>query len=192
MSLSGKKIGFAITGSFCTFNKIIPEILRLTDEKANVYPIVSQAVDSFDTRFGKAAEFKEKLVKITGNEIISDIISAEPIGPKSLLDIIVVCPCTGNTISKISNAITDTTVTMAVKAQMRNNKPVVIGISTNDGLGANAKNIAILLNMKNIYFVPFGQDAPLNKPNSLLAKSDMILPSIKAALEGRQIQPLLV
>jgi dipicolinate synthase subunit B len=192
MSLSGVKIGFALTGSFCTFNKIIPEISKLADEKASVYPIISRVVYSLDTRFGKAIEIRKKLVEITGNEVITSIVEAEPIGPKSLLDIVVVCPCTGNTISKISNAITDTTVTMAVKSHLRNNKPVIIGVSTNDGLGANAKNIAVLLNMKNIYFVPFGQDAPFKKPNSLLAKNDMILPSIEAALEGKQIQPLFV
>jgi dipicolinate synthase subunit B len=192
MSLDSVKIGFAITGSFCTFHKMIPELENLMNEKAHVYPIMSDSVMSFDTRFNKAKEFKEQVESITGKKIISTIVDAEPIGPKSLLDIVVVCPCTGNTISKISNAITDTTVTMAVKAHLRNNKPVIISISTNDGLGANAKNIAGLLNMKNVYLVPFGQDAPYKKPNSLVAKNTMLVPTIKAAIQGRQIEPVIV
>jgi len=192
MQLKGLKIGIALTGSFCTFDKVIPCIEKMIEEGAEVYPIISESVDKFDTRFGRAEEWKLKLENITGKRPITTIVGAEPIGPKKFLDVVVVAPCTGNTLGKIANAITDTTVTMAVKAQLRNQKPVVIAISTNDGLSNNAKNLGLLLNMKNIYFVPFGQDDPLKKSYSLVAKYDMIIPTIQAALEGKQIQPLLV
>jgi len=192
MLFNGLKIGIALTGSFCTFDKVIPWIEKMVEEGAEVYPIISESVDKFDTRFGRAEEWKLKLENITGKRPITTIVGAEPIGPKKLLDILVVAPCTGNTLGKIANAITDTTVTMAVKAQLRNQKPVVIAISTNDGLSNNAKNLGLLLNMKNVYFVPFGQDDPLKKSNSLVAKYDMIIPTIQAALEGKQIQPILV
>ncbi|HHV98684.1 MAG TPA: dipicolinate synthase subunit B [Clostridiaceae bacterium] len=192
MLLKGLKIGVALTGSFCTFDKVIPWIEKMVEEGADVYPIISESVDKFDTRFGRAEEWKFKLENITGKRPITTIVGAEPIGPKKLLDVVVVAPCTGNTLGKIANAITDTSVTMAVKAQLRNQRPVVIAISTNDGLSNNAKNLGLLLNMKNIYFVPFGQDDPVKKSNSLVAKYDMIIPTIQAALEGKQIQPLLV
>lgn len=192
MLLEGVRVGFALTGSFCTFDKVFVEIEKIIAEGAQVTPIISQTTDKTDTRFGKADEWKTKLEVLTGRKIISTIPEAEPIGPKMLFDIVVVAPCTGNTIGKLANAITDTPVTMAVKAQLRNQKPVVLAISTNDGLGANAKNVGLLLNMKNIYFVPFGQDDPVKKCNSLVAKFDMILPTIQEALKGKQIQPLLV
>jgi dipicolinate synthase subunit B len=190
MLLEGKKIGFALTGSFCTLDKVMPEIERLVKEGAEVYPIISNSVDTFDTRFGTAEFWKKRIIDITGKEIIKTIVDAEPIGPKSYLDIIVVAPCTGNTMAKIANAITDTPVTMAVKAHLRNLKPVVLSISTNDGLGANAKNIGIVMNTKGIYMVPYQQDDPIKKINSLVAKNDMILPTIIEALNGRQIQPV--
>ena len=192
MLLEGVKVGIAITGSFCTFDIILIEIKRLVDEGADVYPIVSYNVDEFDTRFGTAKEWKDRIEEATGKEIISTIQGAESIGPKAYLDIVVVAPCTGNTLAKLANAITDTPVTMAWKAHLRNNKPVVLGISTNDGLGANAKNIGLLLNMKNVYFVPFGQDDPIKKCNSLIADYEMIVPTIVKALKGEQIQPLLI
>jgi dipicolinate synthase subunit B len=192
MLLKGVKVGFALTGSFCTIGKIIPVIEEIVNEGAEVYPIISEAVDKFDTRFGDSGEWKENLKSITGKEIITTIIEAEPIGPKAFLDILVVAPCTGNTISKIANAVTDTSVTMACKAHLRNQRPLIISLSTNDGLGNNAKNIGSLLNMKNIYFVPFGQDDPIKKCNSLVAKIDMIIPTILGALQGKQIQPLLI
>lgn len=192
MLLQGIKIGFALTGSFCTFNKVFLEIQKIVDEGAEVYPIISYSVDNFDTRFGKSSYFKDRLKSITGKEIINTIVNAEPIGPQSLFDILVIAPCTGNSIAKIVNGITDTPVTMACKAHIRNLKPVVISISTNDGLGANAKNIGMLLNMKNIYLVPFGQDDPIKKANSLVAKTELIIPTIQEALKGRQIQPVLV
>ncbi len=191
MLLKGIKVGFAITGSFCTISAVLPEIDKLAGEGADIYPIISEAVSMSDTRFGTASDLKEQLKNKTGKEPISTIIQAEPIGPKSLLDILVVAPCTGNSLSKIANAITDTSVTMACKAHMRNSKPLVIAISTNDGLGSNAKNLGMLLNMKNLYFVPFCQDNSIGKPNSLVAKMELILPAIEGALEGKQIQPIL-
>lgn len=192
MLLQGVKIGFALTGSFCTFAKVFPEIENLVKEGAEVYPIISESVDNYDTRFGKAADWKFKLENITGNPLIKSIVEAEPIGPKALLDVVAVVPCTGNTLAKIANAITDTPVTMAVKAHLRNARPVVIAVSTNDGLGANAKNLGVLLNTRNVFFVPFGQDDPVKKSCSLVAKFDMLVPAIRDALDGKQIQPLLV
>jgi dipicolinate synthase subunit B len=191
MLLEGIKVGFALTGSFCTFGIIVPELEKLVSEGAEVYPIISEAVDKLDTKFGKAEEWKGRLRSITGKSIISSIVEAEPIGPKAFLDILVIAPCTGNTLGKVANAITDTPVTMACKAHLRNGKPVVISISTNDGLSANAKNLGFLLNAKNIYLVPFGQDNPTVKPNSLVANTELILPTILEALKGRQIQPVL-
>ncbi|MFZ5990046.1 MAG: dipicolinate synthase subunit B [Bacillota bacterium] len=192
MLLDGVKIGFALTGSFCTIDKVLPEIEKLVSNGAKVYPILSESVDKLDTRFGTAKDLRLKLEGITGEKIINTIVGAEPIGPKSLLDIVIVAPCTGNTLAKITNGITDTPVTMACKAHLRNQKPVVISVSTNDGLGANAKNIGMLLNMKNIFMVPFGQDGPSNKPNSLVADTTQLLPTVLEALKGNQIQPLLI
>jgi dipicolinic acid synthetase, B subunit len=191
MLLQGVKVGFALTGSFCTFSKIMPELEKLVAEGADVLPIISEAVDKFDTRFGKADEWKSRIEGITDKKLIKTIVEAEPIGPKALLDIMVVAPCTGNTLSKLANGITDTPVAMAAKAHLRNGRPLVIAISTNDGLSNNAKNLGLLLNAKNIYFVPFGQDDPIKKCNSLTANNEMIIPTILEALKGKQIQPLL-
>lgn len=192
MQMDGIKIGFALTGSFCTIGKVVPEVEKLVSTGAKVLPIISGSVDKFDTRFGTAKDLRLKLEGITGEKVIDSIIDAEPFGPKALVDLIVIAPCTGNTIAKIANGITDTPVTMACKAHMRNQKPVVIAISTNDGLGANAKNIGLLLNMKNIYLVPFGQDGPDSKPNSIVSETTLIIPTIEYALKGKQIQPLLI
>lgn len=191
MSLSGKKIGVAITGSFCTYEKVFEELQKLTEEGAFVQTIFSDAAKSIDSRFGKAEDFIKKAEKITGNPPIMTISDAEPIGPGSLLDILVILPCTGNTIAKLANGITDTPVLMAAKAHLRNNKPLLISVSTNDALGMNMKNIGLLLNAKNIYFIPFGQDNPHKKPNSMVAHTNLLLPSLKAALEGRQYQPVI-
>lgn len=191
MLLQGIKAGFAFTGSFCTFEKTIKELERMVTEGADVMPIISGAVDSFDTKFGRAEDWKTKIEGITGKKLVRTIVEAEPIGPKALLDILVIAPCTGNTLGKLANGITDTPVTMACKAHLRNGRPVVIAISTNDGLGANAKNLGALLNTKNIYFVPFGQDDPIKKCNSLMAKSELIIPTVLEALQGRQLQPIL-
>lgn len=192
MAFKGMKIGFALTGSSCNFEAVFPEIEKLAKEGADLYPIISPAVDTFDTRFGTAEEWKEKLKDITGKELIRTIVEAEPVGPKLNLDVVVVAPCTGNTLAKLANAITDTSVTMAVKAHLRNNRPVVLAIATNDGLGANAKNIGLLLNMKDLYFVPFGQDNPSGKPKSLIADFTQIQPTIIDAINGKQYQPLLL
>lgn len=192
MRLSNLKIGFAITGSFCTFGKILPIIRQIVNEGAEVFPIISEKVDITDTRFGTSEEFKMKLESITEKKLIASIVDAEPIGPKSMLDVMIIAPCTGNTLAKIANGITDSTVTMACKAQLRNQKPVILAISTNDGLSANAENIGVVLNRKNVYMVPFGQDDPVNKQTSLAADYNKIIPTILAALEGKQIEPLLV
>ncbi len=192
MLLKGVRIGYAITGSFCTFAKTIPQIEKLVNEGADVIPIISESVDKYDTRFGKAEDLKNTLTSITGKSPICSIVEAEPIGPKAMLDILVIAPCTGNTIAKIANAITDSSVSMACKAHLRNMRPVVIAVSTNDGLGANAKNIGVLLNMKNIYMVPFGQDDPIKKCTSLVADFDQILPTILNAQQNCQIQPILI
>jgi dipicolinate synthase subunit B len=191
MLLDGIKVGFALTGSFCTFEKTLPEIEKLVKEGADVTAIISNSVDKYDTRFGYTNDLKTNLKQVTGKEIVSTIVGAEPIGPKALLDVLVVAPCTGNTLAKVANAVTDTSVTMAVKAHLRNQKPVVIAISTNDGLSANAKNLGLLLNTRNIYFVPFGQDDPMKKCNSLVANMELILPTVLEALKGKQLQPIL-
>ncbi|HHX51857.1 MAG TPA: dipicolinate synthase subunit B [Clostridia bacterium] len=192
MGLQGLKIGFALTGSYCTFEKILPQVEELVKKGAEVFPIVSYSVSSTGTRFGESAYWLDRLREITKKKEISTMVDAEPIGPGGFLDLIIVAPCTGNTLAKLANGISDTPVLMALKAQLRNHKPVVLAISTNDGLSMNAKNLGLLLNTRNIYFVPFGQDNPKEKQNSLVAHMDRILETIFAALEGRQLQPLLV
>ncbi len=191
MDLKGKKVGIALTGSFCTFEKIFAELKNLVEAGAEVTTIFSNASQQIDSRFGKAEDFLKKAEEITGQKPILTIEGAEPIGPKSYLDILVIFPCTGNTVAKLANGITDTPVLMAAKAHLRNNKPLVISISTNDALGMNMKNIGLLLNAKNIYFVPFGQDNPEKKNNSLIAHTDRLIPTLELALEGKQIQPIL-
>lgn len=188
----GKTVGYALSGSHCTFAEVMPQIKRFVDAGANVIPIITQSIVMTDTRFGKAEDWQRKLKEITGNEIISTIVEAEPLGPSKLLDVMIIAPCTGNTTSKLANAMTDSAVLMAAKAQMRNGRPLVLAISTNDGLGLNAPNIAKLLNAKNIYFVPFGQDNPVQKPNSLVARMDLLLEACEAALRGEQLQPVLI
>ncbi|NLI92171.1 MAG: dipicolinate synthase subunit B [Peptococcaceae bacterium] len=192
MRFEGMKIGFALTGSHCTLAEAVNVLEQLVKEGAIITPIISYAVDQMDTRFGKAEEWKEKLRKATGREPLRTIPEVEPIGPKKMFDCVVIAPCTGNTLAKFANGITDSPVLMAAKAHLRNLGPVVIAVSTNDGLGANAKNIGILLSTKNIYLVPFGQDSPLKKANSLVAHMDKIPDTIIEACQGKQIQPLLV
>lgn len=185
-------VGFGLTGSFCTFSKVIDEMQKLADMNYRLVPILSETTARNDTRFGKAEEHIGRIEKICGRKIISSIPEAEPIGPKKLLDILVIAPCTGNTIAKLANGIADSSITLSVKSHLRNNRPVVIAVSTNDGLGANAKNIGILLARKNIYMVPFGQDDCIEKENSLVAHFDLIQPTIEKALKSKQIQPVLV
>lgn len=186
------RLGFALCGSFCTFAKVVPQIEMLKELHYDIIPIMSEISYNTDTRFGKAENWKNKIQEITGKEIIHTIAQAEPVGPKALLDILVVAPCTGNTIGKLANGITDSSVTMAVKAHLRNQRPVLLAVSTNDALGASAKNIGLLLNQKNIYFVPMKQDDPTKKPQSIVADFTQIPPAIEFALKGIQMQPVLV
>ncbi|MEG2720124.1 MAG: dipicolinate synthase subunit B, partial [Oscillospiraceae bacterium] len=187
--MSQLNVGFAMCGSFCTFSKAVPQIEKLKSEGYNVIPIMSNNAYTIDTRFGSAKSFIDRIEEITENKIIATINDAEPIGPKKLLDILVVAPCTGNTLGKLANGITDTSVTLAVKAHLRNERPVVLAVSTNDALGAAAKNIGMLLNQKLIFFVPMEQDDFLNKSKSIVAKFNKIPETIKEALDGKQIQP---
>lgn len=190
--LNGKKIGFAITGSHCTLEDTIPSLKDIVNTGAKVTPILSNAILSRNTRFGSAVKWVNEIQSITEKPLIDSIIKAEPIGPQKTLDILIIAPCTGNTMSKIANGIIDETVVMAVKAQLRNGRPVVIAIATNDGLGLNAKNLSILLNTENIYFVPFGQDNPVRKPNSLISRMDLIKETTQMALKHKQLQPVLI
>ena len=191
MEIKGKKIGIALTGSFCTFEKTFAELQKLADAGADIYPILSDASQTIESRFGKPDTYVTKIKASTGRDPIVSIPGAEPIGPKAYLDVLAILPCTGNTAAKLANGITDTPVLMAAKAHMRNNKPLVISISTNDGLGMNLKNIGLLCNSKNIYFVPFGQDNYKTKPNSLVAHVELLLPTLEMALEHKQYQPIL-
>lgn len=191
MEIKGKKVGVALTGSFCTFEKIFVGLEQLVEAGADVYTIFSNSAQQFASRFGTPEEFIKRARDITGRYPIMTIPDAEPIGPKGYLDVLVIYPCTGNTIAKLANGITDTPVLMAAKAHLRNNKPLVVSVSTNDALGMNMKNIGLLLNAKNIFFVPFGQDNPEKKPNSLVAHTDLLIPTVVKALEGEQIQPII-
>lgn len=185
------KIGFAVTGSFCTHTAALAAAEDLVKRGADVYPIVSTIVKDTGTRFLEAGVIVTELERITGHKVISSIPEAEPIGPRKLLDAVCVVPCTGNTLGKMAGGITDTPVLMACKSHLRNERPVVLAVSTNDGLGASAKNIGQLLTAKNIYFVPFRQDDPINKPMSLVARFDLLPATIECALEKRQLQPIL-
>ncbi|HPU00689.1 MAG: dipicolinate synthase subunit B [Firmicutes bacterium] len=191
-TLKDKRIGVALTGSHCTIEAIMPQLEKLAQAGAQLFPILSPAVQTTDTRFGTAAEVRRKIEQVTGREPWTSIVEVEPIGPQKLLDLLLIAPCSGNTMAKLANGIVDTAVLMAAKAQLRNGRPLLLSISTNDGLGLNAPNLARLLNTKHIFMVPFGQDNPAEKPNSLVAKADLVLPAAEAALEGRQLQPILV
>lgn len=191
MSLEDVKIGIAFTGSFCTYNNIFPELEKLAKKGAFIQTIFSDTARTTNSRFGKAKDFLERAKTITGNDPILSIEGAEPIGPKGLLDILVILPCTGNTLAKLSHGITDSPVLMAAKAHLRNDRPLVLSLSTNDALGMNLKNIGLVLNVKNIYFVPFGQDDPLKKPNSMIAHTSLLLPTLEQALLGKQLQPVI-
>lgn len=186
-----KSIGIGFTGSFCTYEKIFAALEELKNTGASLLPVFSSNASSLDSRFGTSASFLERARAITGKEPITTIPGAEPIGPKGLMDILVIAPCTGNTLSKLANGISDTPVLMAAKSHLRNNRPLVLSLSTNDALGMNLKNIGILLNTKNIYFVPFGQDDYQAKPNSMTAFTDLLAETIDCALSGRQIQPVI-
>lgn len=192
MTLAGLKIGLVVTGSFCTLDEIMPEVSHMVQEGAEVYPVLSYSVSSLDTRFGTAEHWRESLETLTGRSCFTTISEAEPIGPQKMFDVLVVAPCTGNTMAKLANGITDTPALMAIKAHLRNQRPVVLSISTNDGLGMNAKNLGLLLNTKNIFLVPFGQDNPHEKMNSLVSYVNLLVDTIKEACAGKQLQPLLL
>ena len=185
------RIGFAMTGSFCTFSKALDAMERLVSLGHNVTPVLSEHAGAMDTRFGTAKTLRERVTEICGVSPIDSITAAEPIGPKAMFDVLVVAPCTGNTMAKLAHGITDTTATMAVKSHLRGERPVVLALSTNDALAGSAENIGRLLNRLHYFFVPFGQDAPESKPRSLTSKLDLLPQTIACAMEGRQIQPIL-
>lgn len=188
--MSGATVGFAMCGSFCTFSKAIEQMRILVGAGYDVLPIMSPIACSVDTRFGKAEDIVWEVEDICNKKIIKTIVDAEPIGPKKMADVMLIAPCTGNTLGKLSCGITDTSVTMAAKSHLRVQRPLVITLATNDALGASAQNIGKLLNVKHIYFVPLSQDDPKKKPNSLVAHFDLVLPTVEAALSGQQIQPI--
>ena len=192
MKIKDKRIGFVLTGSFCTFKHTIPQIKKIVEEGGIVIPITSRNAYNMDTKFGTAQEFIKEIEEITNKEIIHTIQGAEPIGPKGLTDILIIAPATGNTIGKLANGITDDVGTMATKSHLRNNNPVVIAISTNDGLAGSAENIGKLLNRNNYFFVPFRQDNPITKPRSLVFDPKYIIPTLEKALEKEQVQPILI
>ena len=191
--MSKETVGFALCGSFCTFKKVIPQMKKLVDEGYKVIPIMSPTAYSTDTRFGKAEDFNKEIEEICNEKIIYTISGAEPIGPKELLDVLVIAPCTGNTLGKLANGISDTSVTLATKAHLRNQRPVIIAVSTNDALGTSARNIGTLINSKHIYFVPMRQDDYINKPNSIVADFRYIPDTVREVLETQtQPQPILL
>ncbi len=185
-------IGFAMCGSFCTFEKAKEQIRLLKEKDINVIPLMSYNAFSTDTRFGKASFHIDEIEKITGNKIISTLTEAEPVGPKKLFDLMIIEPCTGNTIAKLANGITDTPVTLAAKAHMRNSRPLLIAVSTNDALSNSASNIGKLMNMKNVYFIPMNQDDCVKKPRSVVADFSKTYDAAINALEGKQIQPIYI
>ncbi|WP_179884867.1 dipicolinate synthase subunit B [Bacillus sp. AFS015802] len=192
MSVKGKRIGFGLTGSHCTYDAVFPEIERLVNNGAEVMPIVTSTVMNTETRFGKGEDWIKRIEDVTGHKVIDSIVKAEPLGPKIPLDCMVIAPLTGNSMSKFANAMTDSPVLMAAKATIRNHRPVVLGISTNDALGLNGVNLMRLISTKDIYFIPFGQDAPDSKPKSMVARMTLIQETIEAAMEGRQLQPVVI
>ena len=192
MKLNEKRIGFVMTGSFCTFRKTIDELKKIIKLGANVIPIMSENSYTMDTKFGKAKDFITEIEEITGNKILHTVQEVEPIGPKNMLDILMVAPATGNTIAKLANDIIDGSATMAVKSHLRRERPVIIAISTNNGLSGAGENIGKLFNRKHYYFVPFRQDNPITKPRSIVFDPSYLIKTIEDALDGEQIQPMLL
>ncbi len=191
MEINEKNIGIAITGAFCTYKKSFAELENLVAAGARVQTIFSNAAQNIDSRFGEADSFIKRAEEITGKKPFLTIKESEVVGPSAMFDLMVIMPCTGNTVAKLANGITDSPVLMAAKAHLRNEKPLVLCIASNDALGMNMKNIGLLMNAKNIYFVPFSQDDPEKKPNSLVAHFEKLTDTIKYALDGKQIQPVL-
>lgn len=192
MQLEGKNIGWGISGSHCSYDEVIPQVERVIAAGAAVFPVLSHTAITTTTRFGTGANLARMLEDVTGNAPIATIVDAEPSGQKKTFDCFVMAPITGNSLARFANAFTDSPVLMAAKGTLRNLRPVLLAISTNDALGNNAKNLATLLNAKDVYFVPFGQDNPHGKPNSCVALFDLIPESIASALDGKQLQPLLI
>ncbi len=192
MKLEGKRIGFVMTGSFCTFRKTIDELKKIVNLGAKVVPIMSENSYTMDTKFGKAEDFIKEIEEITKSKILHTIQEVEPIGPKDMLDILVVVPATGNTMAKLANDIIDGPATMAVKSHLRRERPVVIAISTNNGLSGAGENIGKLFNRKHYYFVPFRQDNPITKPRSIVFDPSYLIKTIEEALDGEQIQPMIL
>lgn len=191
MKFNECKIGFGITGSFCTFGRVKNELEKMAEAGADITPVFSFNTQITNTRFADAVKFVNEIEKICGKAGMKTIAQAEPVGPKALFDVMVIAPCTGNTLAKLCAGITDSPVLMAAKAHLRNERPLVISVSTNDALGINFKNIGYLMNMKNVYFVPFGQDDPVKKPKSMIGDMSKIPDAVEAALEGRQLQPVI-
>ena len=185
-----KRLGLALCGSYCTYEKLFKAAEKLA-ESYDLVPIMSENAAETDTRFGTATEHIKRLMLLSGHKVVTTIAEAEPLGPKTPLDALLIAPCTGNTLAKLAHGITDTAVTMAAKAHLRNGRPVIIALSTNDGLSGSAENIARLLNRKHFYFVPFRQDDPAKKPRSLQADFNLLEETVQAALQGRQLQPIL-
>ncbi|KMY44961.1 dipicolinate synthase subunit B [Bacillus sp. FJAT-27916] len=192
MKISGKRIGFGLTGSHCTYDEVYPQIENLVNEGAEVIPVVTHTVKNTDTRFGKGEDWIARIEKLTNRKVIDTIVDAEPLGPKMPLDCMVIAPMTGVSMSKFANAQNDSPVLMAAKATLRNHRPVVLGISTNDALGLNGVNLMRLLSTKDIFFIPFGQDDPYKKPNSMVARMESLIETVEHALEMKQIQPILI
>ncbi|HHT48366.1 MAG TPA: dipicolinate synthase subunit B [Firmicutes bacterium] len=192
MQLAGMRIGLGLTGSYCTIPDVLPQMKKLRAEGAELFPIVSPVIFRTDTRFGKGEDVYKQVVEIAGREPWQSLVEVEPIGPKKLLDVMVVAPCTGTTLARLALGLSSTPVTLACKAQLRNNSPVVLAIATNDGLGATLMNLALIMNRRSIYFVPFRQDDPERKPKSLVADLELLTPTIIQALQGEQLQPVLL
>ena len=186
------RVGFAFCGSFCTMSKALAALEQTAARFGPVTPIVSETVESTDTRFGAAHDFMREMERICCRRVISTVAGAEPIGPEGLLDVLVICPCTGNTLAKLAHGVTDTAVTMAAKAHLRNGRPLVLALATNDGLSGSAPNLGMMLNRRHVFFVPFGQDDCAGKPASLVADFSLVPGAIRAAAKGEQLQPLLL
>ena len=192
MNLKELRVGFAFCGSFCTMSQALGALEQTAARFGPVTPIVSETAASTDTRFGAAHDFMREMERICGRRVVSTVAGAEPIGPKGLLDVLVICPCTGNTLAKLAHGVTDTSVTMAAKAHLRNGRPLVLALATNDGLSGSAPNLGMMLNRRHVFFVPFGQDDCRGKPASLVADFSLVPDAILAAVKGDQIQPLLL
>ena len=185
-------IGYALCGSFCTLSKSVEILTRLKGKGYDILPIMSDITATTDTRFGRAADFMARIESTCGHPIVRTIPDAEPLGPKTPLDALIICPCTGNTLAKLANGITDTPVCMAAKAHLRQDRPLLITLASNDAMSANLRNIGTLLSRKSVYFTPMVQDDPVSKPHSLVADFSLVPEALEAAMEGRQLRPIFL